>query len=184
MEARRLLQHAGYPNGFPLTFTIMADPEVVSLAEVIQDYLKAVGIRVSIRQLEWSAFKEAVAKGETDLFYLSWWADYPDPENFLYPLFHSSNWGAAGNRSRFRDPLTDRRLDEARSITDPQRRMDRYREIEDRIVDQSPWVFLWHKKDFSVHQSRIEGLRLYPIYSMDKGLEVRIDNDHNDRRSR
>ncbi|MBI4714386.1 MAG: ABC transporter substrate-binding protein, partial [Nitrospirae bacterium] len=171
-QARKLLQAAGYPNGFSMTLTITPDPEVVDIAEVIQHYLKAAGIRVSIRQLEWSAFKEATAKGETDAFYLSWWADYPDPENFLFPLFHSSNRGAGGNRSHFADPVTDRLLENAQGTTDPEERATLYHQAEARIIDQAPWVFLWHKKDFVVHQPWVKGVRLYPIYSMDKGLGV------------
>ena len=82
-------------------FYITADQEVVDIAEVLQSYIEAAGIHVRIKQLEWSAYKEAVNKGEPDMFYLSWWADYPDPENFLFPLFHSSNHGAGGNRTRY-----------------------------------------------------------------------------------
>ena len=49
---------------------ITADQDVVDLAEIIQSYLSRAGIEVVIRQLEWNAFKEAVSKGEPDLFWL------------------------------------------------------------------------------------------------------------------
>ncbi len=55
--------------------------------------------------------KSAVNNGEADLFWLSWWADYPDPENFLFPLFHSSNHGAGGNRSRYTNQEVDRLIE-------------------------------------------------------------------------
>ena len=55
---------------------------MVDTAEVIQSYLKEVGIKANIKQLEWSAYKDAINKGEPDMFWLGWFADYPDPENF------------------------------------------------------------------------------------------------------
>jgi peptide/nickel transport system substrate-binding protein/oligopeptide transport system substrate-binding protein len=173
-RALELLQEAGYPDGFSMRLTITPDPEVIDIAEVIQHYLKAVRIDVEIRQLEWSAFKEATSKGETDAFYLSWWADYPDPENFLFPLFYSANRGTGGNRSRFSDPVTDRLIEEAQRTLKPIDRSALYRRVERRIVEQSPWVFLWHRKDFIIRQPWVEGLKIYPIYSMDKGLGVSL----------
>jgi len=41
------------------------------------------------------------------MFWISWWADYPDPENFLFPLFHSSNHGPSGNRTRYTNKTVD-----------------------------------------------------------------------------
>ena len=35
---------------------------------------------------------------------VDWIADYPEAENFLFPLFHSSNHGGGGNRAWFADP--------------------------------------------------------------------------------
>jgi hypothetical protein len=58
-----------------------------------------------------------VNKGEPDAFWLSWWADYPDPENFLFPLFHSSSVGPSGNRTRLIDQDLDRIIETAQRTT-------------------------------------------------------------------
>jgi oligopeptide transport system substrate-binding protein len=86
-KAREMIAQEGF-SGRTIQFYMTADQEVVDIAEVIQSYMKAAGLDVKIKQLEWSSYKEAVNKGEPDMFYLSWWADYPDAENFLFPLFH------------------------------------------------------------------------------------------------
>ena len=84
-KAGELIKAAGYPDGLEVNFYITADNEVVDTAEVIQSYLKEVGIKANIKQLEWSAYKDAINKGEPDMFWLGWFADYPDPENFYSP---------------------------------------------------------------------------------------------------
>jgi peptide/nickel transport system substrate-binding protein/oligopeptide transport system substrate-binding protein len=157
-----------------ITFYVNADQAVVDMAEVIQAYLKDVGLRVSIRQLEWSAFKEAVGTGEADMFWLSWWADYPDPENFLYPLFHSSNHGPAGNRARYTNPEVDKLIERGQHAPSPERSHEYYEKAEHIIARDAPWVFFWHRTDYTVRQPWIKHYRQYPVYSMDKGVDLKL----------
>lgn len=170
-KARELIKREGL-NGIAINFYITADQEVVDIAEVIQSYIMAVGIDVKIKQLEWSAYKEAINNGEPDMFYLSWWADYPDPENFLFPLFHSSNHGAAGNRTRYTNLTVDSLIKKGQHVLDEKMRDLYYRQAEDIITKEVPWVFLWHRTDFTIRQPWIKNYKIYPIYSMDKGTEV------------
>lgn len=174
-KARALLKEAGFDNK-KLRFKIYqsADLETADIMEVVQQYLRDVGVEAEIVQLEWSAFKEAINKGEADSFWLSWKADYPDPENFLFPVFHSSNWGAAGNRARFKDPETDRLIEEAQREPDEEKRISLYLEAEKRVMEEAPWLFFWHKSEYVMHQSWVKGLKMYPIYNADKGFLVAL----------
>jgi peptide/nickel transport system substrate-binding protein/oligopeptide transport system substrate-binding protein len=157
-----------------INFYVTADQEVVDIAEVIQSYLNAVGMRVTIKQLEWSAYKEALNRAEPHMFYLSWWADYPDPENFLFPLFHSSNFGAGGNRTWYRNAGVDSLIEKAQYTLDRRERDFLYQKVEELIIADAPWVFLWHRTDFTIRQPWVENYRIYPIYSMDKGTEISL----------
>jgi len=169
--AREIIRGEGL-TGTTIQFYVTADQEVVDMAEIIQSYLNRVGLRVRIRQLEWSAYKEAVNKGEPDMFWLSWWADYPDPENFLFPLFQSSNIGPAGNRARYRNPEVDRLIELGQSARNEDEAMRYYGEAELVIVSDAPWVPFWHRNDYSLRQPWVKNYRIYPIYSMDKGTEI------------
>ncbi|MBA4373521.1 MAG: hypothetical protein C0402_11750 [Thermodesulfovibrio sp.] len=155
-----------------INFYVNADQEVVDIAEIIQWYLRKAGIEVKIKQLEWSAYKAAINNGEADMFWLSWWADYPDPENFLFPLFHSSNHGAGGNRSRYSNKEVDRLIEAGQRSEDERLRDDYYMKAEHIIAEESPWVFMWHKTEYTLRQPRLKNYRMYPIYSIDKGTEV------------
>lgn len=168
-RARRLLREAGYPDGFAMTIYLSADPDSLDVCLAIQAYLNAIGVRAGVVQLEWSTFLETVARGEAPAFWLSWWADYPDAENFLYPLFHSANWGAGGNRSRFADSGIDQQIERALEVTDNDARRARYRQIEARIVELAPWVFCWHKDAVSISSPRVRGYRPEPLAVMETG---------------
>lgn len=177
-RAKKIIEEAGF-KGSKIELYVTADQEVVDIAEIIQSYLKRVGLNVMIRQLEWSAFKDAINKGEPDLFWLSWWADYPDPENFLFPLFHSSNMGPSGNRTRYYNKRVDRLIELAGQSRDNKRRWRYYEEAERIIVQDAPWVFFWHKTDYIVLQPWVKGFQAYPIYSMDKATEIKIGYNMN-----
>lgn len=170
-EAKRIIDAGGIKDR-TILFYITADQEAIDMAEIIQFYLNKVGLKVRIKQLEWSAYKSAVNNGEADLFWLSWWADYPDPENFLFPLFHSSNLGASGNRSRYSNKEVDRLIEAGQKALAISERDGYYRLAETIIDEEAPWVFFWHKTDFTLRQPYLKNYKIYPIYSIDKGVEV------------
>ena len=172
-KAREIIKREGLEE-HAINFYVTADQEVVDIAEVIQSYINAVGMKVTIKQLEWSAYKEALNRGEPNMFYLSWWADYPDPENFLFPLFHSSNFGAGGNRTWYSNPAVDRMIEEGQYTLHRKERDLLYQKAEELIVSDAPWVFLWHRTDFIIRQPWIKNYKIYPIYSMDKGTEISL----------
>ena len=172
-RAKQMIREAGM-EGKRIKIYISADPEVLDILEVIQQYLSRAGLIAEIVQLDWSAFKEALNKGEADAFWLSWWADYPDPENFFYPMFHSSNGGPAGNRTWFNDREFDRLIEQAQSTADERTRFSLYQRANELIVKNAPWVFMWHRSDFYVFQQRVSDFRIYPIYSVDKGMDVSL----------
>lgn len=174
-KAKELIKSSGY-RGEPIFFYVTQDQEVIDIAEVIQEYLRKAGLNIKIRQLEWSAYKEALIKGEEHLFWLSWWADYPDAENFLFPLFHSSNIGAKGNRTMYKNREVDRLIEAGSKELDKKRRSLFYERAERLIMNDSPVIPFWHKKDFFIVQPWIKGFEIVPVYSIDKGTGYRIEN--------
>lgn len=170
-KAKDIVRQEGFA-GTTIHFYITADQEVVDMAEFIQSYIGKTGLKVKIHQLEWSAYKEAINRGEPDMFWLSWWADYPDPEDFLFPLFHSSNAGPAGNRTRYKNPEVDRFIELGQTAGNEKERNSYYEKAEQLIVRDAPWVFFWHKNDYMLRQPWIKGYKIYSIYSIDKGTEI------------
>ena len=171
-KAKSLLKEAGYPSGLNIKIYLTSDQEVLDILEVIQGYLMNVGIKAELRQLEWSAYKNAVNSGEPDAFWLSWWADYSDPENFLFPLFHSSNLGAGGNRTRFKNSDVDALIEKGQKAVNKKLRNEYYQKAEEYIVNDAPWVFFWHRTEYTLRQKWVKNYKIYPIYSIDKGMEI------------
>jgi oligopeptide transport system substrate-binding protein len=159
-RAKSLLAGARHPGGKNLTpmtlSSAMKSDEVRAESQIIQRDLAVLDVQVDVQESDdWPTFRAALERGDVQLFRYSWYADYPDPDNFLYPLFHS-----AGQRNyyRYHNPAVDKLLDDARRDTDDLRRVKLYREAEQLILQDAPAVMLLHYTYESVFQPYVEGI--------------------------
>jgi ABC-type transport system substrate-binding protein len=171
-EAKRLLVEAGHPNGFSIKLWRTQRAELARLAQSLQQSLAEVGIRAEIVERDASSARAAVRKGEADLFLTDWWADYPDPENFNYPLFHSRNKGPGGNYAFLSDPHLDSMILRARATTDEAEKLRLAREIDARVFELAPWIFLWFPVDVWAAQPEIEGWRVPLVFTGQRWTQV------------
>jgi len=158
-KAKQLLVQAGYPAGKVFAPVVLAtsrrSPEE---SQLIQQALAAIGIRLEFQQFEdWTTYQLALQRGDVQLFTFTRFADYPDPDNVLYPLFHSQS---QTNYFRYRNPTVDQLLDDARRETDDLRRVKLYRRAEQIILNDAPVVTLQHYTYDRVFQPYVEGVEV------------------------
>jgi peptide/nickel transport system substrate-binding protein/oligopeptide transport system substrate-binding protein len=143
-RALALLAKAGFPGGKGLpVFQVWSNVRSEGIEmehEAIKRYLAQVGIRVEFHyNTNWPAFKSQVYDGKLPIFRYGWVADVPEPENFLYRLFHSQS---RNNLTRYRNGRVDRLLDRARAEPNYLRRVELYREAERLIMEDAPVITL------------------------------------------
>ncbi|MFQ5511306.1 MAG: ABC transporter substrate-binding protein [Candidatus Krumholzibacteriia bacterium] len=162
VEAKRMFAEAGFPDGFEMEIWQRESPEGNRLVEAIQGYLLQAGVTVTIVKREWSAFKEAVSQGRVDAFFLDWYADYPDAENFLFPLFHSSNAGPGGNRAFVRDARVDALIERAQRAYEPGAGERLYAAADSLVYELAPWIYLYFPTTFVAVSPRVENY-VFPV---------------------
>jgi ABC-type transport system substrate-binding protein len=175
-KAGQLLAQAGYPDGFRMELWKVQSPEVTRILEAVQAYLAQVGIRAEIVSRDWGMLKQAINQGEPDAYYMTWFADYPDGENFLYPTFHSVNWGGGGNRARYKNAEVDSLIEQARRVLDQGERGRLYRRIDETIFQEAAWLYLWFPKIFVVQQPWVKNFRQHLMFNADKLLELDMED--------
>ena len=171
-ESKRLLAEAGYPDGFAIKLWRTPRAELARLAQSIQQSLAEVGVRAEIVERDASSARAAVRNGEADLFLTDWWADYPDPENFNYPLFHSRNKGPGGNYAFLADPRLDSMISRARATTNETEKGRLAREIDARAFDLAPWIFLWFPVDVWAAQPELKGWRIPLVFTGQRWIQI------------
>ena len=173
--ARRLLAEAGYAGGIDVQlWRTASNVELSRAAQAIQSQLAAAGVRVELVERDASSQREAARKGQADMVILDWWADYPDADNFLYPLFYSGSFGAGGNYAFYSDAVTDSLILAARRTTDDAGRTALYRRIDDRVYTAAPWLYLWFPKDLWAHRPDLGGWDLPVIFNGQRWTHARV----------
>jgi ABC-type transport system substrate-binding protein len=172
-KAKELLAAAGYPNGIDLELYRTARSEYARLAQSLQQSLAQSGIRVTIVERDGPTARAASAKGEADLFLTDWYADYPDAEGFLFPLFHSSNKGTGGNRAFLGDAELDRTISAMRASTDTAEQTRLARTADARAHELAPWIFLWAPMDLWALSPEVTGWRIPAIFNGQHWTNVR-----------
>jgi len=157
--AKKLLAEAGYPDGRdaktgqPLVLYLDTVGRGADDASRLNWYVKQfakIDVQLEIRATDWNRFQEKIRSGNTQMFFLGWNADYPDPENFMFLLYGPNGSQDGENKARYANPAFDRLFDEMKNMENgPQRQA-----IIDQMVkiarDDAPWVWGFHPKDYTL----------------------------------
>jgi len=138
------------------------------IAEVLQAGWKAAGLNVELENFEWGAYLDKLAKSQkgdessAQIFRMGWIADYPSLDNFLYPLFHSSQ--SATMYTFYNNPEFDDLVVQARQTTDATQRTNLYLQAEKLMLQDAPIIPIYYYRDFRVTNNRIGGFVHDPMY--------------------
>lgn len=161
-EAQRLLEEAGYPDGFEITLLTDDDREREDTAQLLQSQLAEVGIDINFDMTEFGTYLERAGEGDTEMFLGSWGTVTLDGDYGLYPVFHSDNKGSPGNRSFLDVPEIDELLEAARQEIDDDSRLDYYEEVQNRLAEESPYAYLYFPEIVTGVSDHVEGFWQYP----------------------
>ena len=181
-RARALLVEAGYPGGqdpstgrrLRLTLDLgRTTQDVRESTELIVAFLARAGIDLVPEYHNWPAFLRKVSQRQSQLFRIGWVGDYPDAENFLQ-LFYGPNLSPGPNRCNYRNADFDARYREALAATDEVERLRLYRELQDIIREDCPWIFIHFGRAYSLNHDRVVNFQPHDFpYGMEKYLRHR-----------
>lgn len=164
VEARKLLEQAGYANGVGLPeLTVSTTDDYLDIFEYIQHQLSELGITLKIDVLPGAAYREMLANGKLTIFRGSWIADYPDPENYL-ACFLSSNFSPNGpNYTHFSNSEYDLLYSRAMNYPEYSDRLRYYRQMDSMVVSNAVVVPLYYDKVVRFVSARVENLGVNPM---------------------
>jgi peptide/nickel transport system substrate-binding protein/oligopeptide transport system substrate-binding protein len=158
--ARKYLMESSYSKEKPSIEIWSASRSEAAQKELneIQSQLKKVGITTKINfETNWPSFESMLRANKAPIFIYAWYADFPDPDNFLDILFHSkSRYNFVG----YNNPEVDRLLDNARVERDYLKRMEMYRKIEEIVLDDAPIIPMVNHLFQMVYQPYVRGVEV------------------------
>ncbi len=168
-KAKELLAEAGLPDGFDMELYAMPVPRPYmpdgqKVAEAIQKNLADIGVNAKIVSFEWATYLEKAANGEADAFLLGWTGDNGDADNFLYVLLDQDNIGS-NNYAYYENQELHDLLIKAQSEVDESVRNDLYKQAQEIIHEDAPWVPLAHSTPLLAGGKNVMNFKAHPTGS-------------------
>ena len=187
-RARQLMVQAGYPGGkdpatgrrLEMTLELgSGEPETREMVEVLASFMERIGIVLVPSFNNWPSFLKKLEQKRAQIFYLSWMADYPDPENFLQ-LFYGPNITPGANRCNYVNPEYDRLYEAAGTLPEGAEKRQVYARMEQILKGDCPWLFLHHSLTVTLTHS---WLKNYKPHDFPLGLNkyYRVEGRKDDR---
>jgi peptide/nickel transport system substrate-binding protein len=151
--AQSLLDAAGVSD-LSIEFMVTSDfPETVTQAQVIAAELAAIGVTVTISDVDFNTWLDREANGDFDAFMLSWVGNI-DPDDFYYAQHHTDgNFNFQGYSNAEVDSL----LDQARIETDQAARKALYDQAAKIIVDEASYTYLYNPDNINAWRDEVVG---------------------------
>jgi peptide/nickel transport system substrate-binding protein len=163
-QAKAELQMAGMAQGVGFTLlTTSGSPLATQEAQFIQSELQPAGIKVNIQQ---ETFATLLSDTQAHHFQAAalGWSGRPDPDGNMYSWFHT---GGGNNNTLYSNAQVDKLLEDARSSTDQPTRAQDYLQAQMQIVQDSPYVFLYHGVSIQASTTRVQNFVLLPTTIME-----------------
>jgi peptide/nickel transport system substrate-binding protein len=187
-KARALFREAGwvpgddgmlFKDGEPFSFTLITNQgneQRLKAAQIIKEDLKAVGVEMHIKALEWQAMlHQFIDKKKFEAIIIGWSLSR-DPD--LYDIWHSSKTREGEfNFVSYKNEEVDRLLVEGRTTCDYEKRKAIYQRIHAILAEEQPYTFLFVPDSLPVLHKRFKGVEQSAIGIMYDFVRWRVPED-------
>jgi ABC-type oligopeptide transport system substrate-binding subunit len=159
-DARRLLAESGYPggkdkDGSPLVLhfdTAWTGAVAKPRLDWLRKQFNKLNIDLQIRQTDYNRFQDKAKKGNFQILFWGWHADYPDPENFLFLLFGPNGKAKHGgeNNANYANPDFDRLFKRMESMPNNPERLRIIDEMLEISRRDAPLIWGYHPVSFGL----------------------------------
>ncbi|NQS88233.1 ABC transporter substrate-binding protein [Patescibacteria group bacterium] len=157
-----------YPNIPPIELVLptgLENRRKMSLR--LQENLLKLGVRLNINQELWGRMTDLATTAETtpNIMVTSVSANYPDPDTYLYCMYHSEAVGTWMSTEWLQDPLVDQLIEQERVTLDPEERVHIMNVLQHIIVERCPDVFVYVMPLRIAVQNYLKGFTPRPVMS-------------------
>src|SRR5579883_679098 len=160
-KAKSLLKRAGLSHGFKAVLQVQNTSYWPLLGQVIQADLARVGIDATLQKLDASTFFAGVFAGKSMMSVTTRTSLVPDPDDFLTPILRSDQALAKYETANSTYPdahVLDNELNGALATTNLATRKQDYLRIQQRLLDDVPYVYLAYLRLPVVMSSKLHGV--------------------------
>jgi peptide/nickel transport system substrate-binding protein len=161
-KAKKLLDEAGYGKGFSAKMLVPAGNVTYrQVATVLQDAYKKIGVTVELQTIEGSSQYSTTKAGNFEMSLSYATSDTIDPDQLVGFTAVNPERANAFHTQWRDDRVNELYADERRTLDAPER-AKQFQEIEERVHDAAPFVFLYHAQTTYAARANVEGFFVLP----------------------
>ncbi len=165
-EAKKLMEEAGYKDGFEVKFTVANfDTEGMSwttLGQKIKDDLEKIGINAKIETSEIGVVIDSYREGKEAFLLMHWHPDYMEINNQLVFLPGDT----VGERAKWTDTSNTKMAELKQTIqteSDEEKRVAASEELQKLLADNMPYAFLVQHPKVLAYRDNLKGVNYYEV---------------------
>jgi peptide/nickel transport system substrate-binding protein len=161
-KAKQMLQAANFPFSQQLTLLVPTGNQIrMESAPLIQQDLQAVGLNVKIQQYDFATMLSTAKAGNFDFALIgSGFGSDPSESALFFTCKGSLNYG------KFCDPAIDKDYSDGNATAVTADRQRIYDDLQQRIHDEAPFVFLYDPNGLMAYNTRINQAAIPTAYGM------------------
>jgi peptide/nickel transport system substrate-binding protein/glutathione transport system substrate-binding protein len=161
-KGKRLLAEAGVN---PATTRIIFDSTTLTVhmdsAQIIVTQLQKAGFtQIELKPMDVPTQQKKRVSGDYQMFIDGFSLPWPDPD--FYTVWFSSGGPLYAKNVGFADEKLDKLLDEGRTTLDQAKRKAIYAQVEQRLTELAPWVFLHWRPQAEAGRANVKGYTRLP----------------------
>jgi len=158
-KAKKLLADAGLAGGYSFELTIVNDPQMRRVGEVVQGMVQEAGFNISLRPSEFASALKDDDDGKLQAFLVGW-SGRVDPDGNIHQ-FHTC--GGSLNTTGACDEAIDALLNKAREASDMAQRTALYKEAIDKMVlGRRNLIYLYHQNYLVAYPKNLKNYKAVP----------------------
>jgi len=165
-KAKQLLVEAGYKGGEIEYVFVQGDAPEKGAGLILQDALKPFGITLKVTELPWPQVVQRLQDKSKlmQLYGYYKFPPYPDPDAYLFSMYHTSNQIKGYNGNFYGTPETDKLMEQARIEVDPAKRTAMYKQLQERITNDVAAIFVANPKAVVAVSARTQNYLYQPTW--------------------
>jgi oligopeptide transport system substrate-binding protein len=174
-SAKHWLEIAGFPQGHGapiITLSVYNEPRPMEIAEAVQRMWQNIGLTVNLQVMQSGELLDGSEDGTLELWLTRWYADYPEPENFLNLVNgrlvpNDPKMKSYPNSARWKNEAFDSLFYQAIATADETARMMLYAKAENIAAYEAPTIPLFYEEHYRLLQPYVRGNPLDPMNRID-----------------
>ncbi|RUU11972.1 ABC transporter substrate-binding protein [Mesorhizobium sp. USDA-HM6] len=169
-KAKELLAKAGLPDGFKVTMDVRTGQPTTGMAESIQQTLGQAGIKLEIIPGDGKQTLTKYRARNHDIYIGNWGQDYFDPNSNAQTFASNPDNSDAAKiktlawRNAWDIPDLTKQTEAALLEKDSAKRADMYKDLQQKILDTSPFVIIHQQLEVAGLRKNLKGFALGPSF--------------------